>query len=161
MPFAARLVERGHEVLWFASGRFHERIAAVGATPVPYAATRDFDGERLLEEFPQLTTRPGPRAIGRAYADVFVGEASHRIADLSAVVAATPVDAILCDGLTYGVGLLGEIVGIPVATFGDGPLPRAHGRGTGLRAGAAPDGGPDVAAAEPRRADGIPAVDLR
>ena len=142
MPFAARLVERGHEVLWFASGRFHDRISAVGATPVPYAATRDFDGERLLEEFPQLVTQPGPRAIGRAYADVFVGEAAHRFADLSALVAATPVDAILCDGLTYGVGLLGEALDIPVATFGDGPLPRAHGPAPAFGPGLLPMHGP-------------------
>ena len=142
MPFAARLVERGHEVLWFASRRFHEAIAAVGATPVPHAATRDFDGERLLEEFPQLAGLRGPRAIGRAYADVFVGEAAHRVADLAPVVAAQPVDAILCDGLTYGAGLLGELLGVPVATFGDGPLPRAHGRSPAFGPGLLPMHGP-------------------
>ena len=54
LPMAARLVARGHEVLWFAGRRFHDGIAAVGATPVPYGATRDYDGERLLEEFPEL-----------------------------------------------------------------------------------------------------------
>lgn len=142
MPFAARLVERGHEVLWFASRRFHERITTVGATPVPYAATRDFDGERLLEEFPQLAARRGPRAIGRAYADVFVGEAPHRITDLTEVLAARPVDAILCDGLSYGVGLLGEANGVPVASFGDGPLPRAHGPTPAFGPGLLPMGGP-------------------
>ena len=142
MPFAARLVERGHEVLWFASRRFHDGIAAVGATPVPYAATRDFDGERLLEEFPQLAGLRGPRAIGRAYADVFVGEADHRVTDLAPVIAATPVDAILCDGLSYGVGLLGELLGVPVATFGDGPLPRAHGRSPAFGPGLLPMEGP-------------------
>ena len=55
LPVAARLVERGHEVLWFASSRFHDGIGAVGATPVPFGATRDYDGERLLEEFPDVT----------------------------------------------------------------------------------------------------------
>ena len=73
LPVVARLVERGHEVLWFASRRFHEDVAAVGATPVPYGATRDYDGARLLEEFPQLAGLHGPRGIGRAYSDVFVG----------------------------------------------------------------------------------------
>ena len=90
LPVAARLVERGHEVLWFAGSRFHEAIAAVGATPVPYGDTRDYDGERLLEEFPELARLRGPRAIGWAYAELFVGEAAHRVADLSAVLAARP-----------------------------------------------------------------------
>ena len=34
-------------------------LGAVGATPVPYRATRDYDGERLLSEFPELGRRAG------------------------------------------------------------------------------------------------------
>ncbi|HET6969157.1 MAG TPA: nucleotide disphospho-sugar-binding domain-containing protein [Ornithinibacter sp.] len=142
LPVAARLVERGHEVLWFASSRFHDDIAAVGATPVPYGMTRDFDGARLLEEFPQLAGLRGPRAIGRAYSDVFVGEARHRVADLRAVLATTPVDAMVSDGLSYGVGLVGEALGVPTATFGDGPMVRAHGATPAFGPGLLPMRGP-------------------
>ena len=142
LPIAARLVERGHEVLWFASGRFHDVVSAVGATPVAYGDTRDFDGERLLEEFPQLAGLRGPRAIGRAYADVFVGEAGHRVADLGRLLEARPVDALVSDGLSYGVGLLGEARGVPVATLGDGPLVRAHGPTPAFGPGLLPMRGP-------------------
>ncbi len=142
LPVVARLVERGHEVLWFASRRFHDDVAAVGATPVAYGETRDYDGARLLEEFPHLAGLHGPRAIGRAYSDVFVGQAPHRVADLRAVVAATPVDALVADGLSYGVGLLGEALGIPTATLGDGPLVRAHGSTPAFGPGLLPMRGP-------------------
>lgn len=142
LPIAARLVERGHEVLWFAGRRFHEGIAAVGATPVPYGATRDYDGERLLEEFPELARLGGPRAIGWAYAELFVGEAAHRVADLEPLLEAHPVDAVLCDGLSYGVGLLAESRGVPFATFGDGPLARAHGETPAFGPGLLPMRGP-------------------
>ena len=142
LPVAARLVERGHEVLWFASSRFHDDIAAVGATPVPYGATRDFDGARILEEFPQLAGLRGPRAIGRAYSDVFVGEARHRVTDLRAVLAATPVHAMVSDGLSYGVGLLGEVLGVPAATFGDGPMAHDHGPTPAFGPGFLPMRGP-------------------
>ena len=142
LPLAARLVARGHEVLWFAGRRFHEGIAAVGATPVPFAATRDYDGERLLEEFPELARLGGPRAIGWAYAELFVGEAPHRVADLEPVFSAHPVDAVLCDGLSYGVALLAEARGIPAATFGDGPLARAHGSTPAFGPGLLPMRGP-------------------
>lgn len=142
LPVAARLVERGHEVLWFASSRFRDDITAVGATPVPYGATRDFDGARLLEEFPQLAGLRGPRAIGRAYSDVFVGEARHRVADLRALLATTPVDALVSDGLSYGVGLVGEALGVPAATFGDGPMVRAHGATPAFGPGLLPMRGP-------------------
>lgn len=122
MPFAARLVERGHEVLWYAGQVFHDRIAALGATPVPYRAATDFGGREILDVFPQLAGS-GPRVIGRAFADVFVGEAARRVADLRPVLAEHRVDAMLQDGLMYGVGMLGELTGVPHATFGDGPLP--------------------------------------
>jgi UDP:flavonoid glycosyltransferase YjiC (YdhE family) len=142
LPIAARLVARGHEVLWFSGRRFHDGIAAVGATPVPFAATRDYDGERLLEEFPELARRRGPRAIGWAYAELFVGDAPHRVADLEPVLAAVPVDAVLCDALSYGVTLLAESLDIPAATFGDGPLATAHGPTPAFGPGLLPMRGP-------------------
>lgn len=122
MPFAARLIERGHEVLWYAGRAFHDRIVALGAVPVPYSAATDFGGQEVLDAFPQLAGS-GPRVIGRAFADVFVGEAARRVADLRPVLAEHCVDAMLQDGLMYGVGMLGELTGVPHATFGDGPLP--------------------------------------
>lgn len=125
LPIAARLVERGHEVRWYAGRAFHERIAAVGAEPVPYRAAIDFGGQDLFEVFPQLAGKGGPKVIGRAFADVFVGQAPERVADLRPILAERPVDALLTDGLMYGVGLLGELTGTPHATFGDGPLPWA------------------------------------
>ena len=142
LPVVARLVERGHEVVWFASRLFHDDVEAVGATPVPYGRTRDFDGERLLAQFPQLAGLRGPRAIGRAYADVFVGGARHRIADLSALMAEQPVDVILCDGLSYGVSLLAEVHGVPYATIGDGPIAHAHGPTPAFGPGLQPMSGP-------------------
>ena len=142
LPVAARLVERGHEVLWFAGRRFHDAVAGVGATPVPYRATRDYDGDHLLEQFPELARLRGPRAIGWAYAELFVGEATQRVADLEPLLERHRVDAVLCDGLSFGVGLLAESRGIPVATFGDGPLVRAHGDTPAFGPGLLPMRGP-------------------
>lgn len=123
VPIAARLVERGHEVLWYAGRVFHERIAAVGARPLPYVEADDFGAEDIVEHFPQLAGKNDLAVIGTAFADVFIGQAPQRVRDLRAVVSQTPVDALLGDLLMYGVGLVGELEGIPWATFGDGPLP--------------------------------------
>jgi UDP:flavonoid glycosyltransferase YjiC (YdhE family) len=121
MPFAARLVERGHEVLWYAGRAYHERIAALGATPLSYRAATDWEGDPVVA-FPQLAGS-GPRVIGNAFAEVFVGEAAARVADLRPVLAEHRIDAMLHDGLMIGVGMLSELTGVPHATFGDGPLP--------------------------------------
>lgn len=123
LPFAARLVERGHRVLWYAGRRFTEQIEAVGAEWLPYRQAFDFSELSMEEAFPELSRLSGVAGISRAFAELFVGHAPDRVADLRAILAEHPVDATLCDGLMYGVGLVSELSGPPWATFGDGPLP--------------------------------------
>jgi len=120
LPFAARLVDAGHHVVWYAAGAFHEAIAGVGATPVGYRAVRDRygrsdggDGAIGLDDL---------RAIRRTFAEVFAGDAADRARDLSQILRTHRVDAVLTDVLTYGAGLTAELAGLPWASFGDGPL---------------------------------------
>lgn len=122
-PFAQRLIERGHTVLWYAGHAFHRQIAALGATPLPYVEADDFSGHQIEDYFPSVKGLDGPAAIRRAFADIFVGQAPQRVADLTSIVADRQVDAILSDGLMFGVELLHELGGPVWATFGDGPLP--------------------------------------
>jgi UDP:flavonoid glycosyltransferase YjiC (YdhE family) len=123
IPFAQRLIERGHIVLWYAGRAFHEQLAATGAFPLPLDAAEDFGGVEIEQHFPQFAGLTGAKAIKTAFADVFVGEALPRVADLRRIIERYDVDAILADELMYGVGLTSELTGIPWATFGDGPLP--------------------------------------
>lgn len=123
LPFATRLVERGHRVFWYAGHAFHEAIAAAGAVPLPYVSAPDFSGQEIAEAFPEVAQLSGVAGIRRAFADIFVGHAPGRVADLQHILAAHRVDAVLADGLMYGVGLVHELGGPPWASFGDGPLP--------------------------------------
>jgi UDP:flavonoid glycosyltransferase YjiC (YdhE family) len=123
LPIAARLVERGHTVLWYTGRAFHDRVRAIGAIPLAYVRAADFSGHDLFEYFPQFAGRGGPRVIGEAFAQVFVGHAPERVDDLREIISEHPVDAMLCDGLMYGVGMVSELTGVPYATFGDGPMP--------------------------------------
>ena len=143
MPIAARLVERGHRVLWYAGKVFHPQIAAVGAEPMPYVSAEDFGGLDLTEHWPQYKDLPPIQVIKRAFADVFVGHAPERVADLRQIIAGTPVDAMLCDALMVGVGLTSELEGVPWATFGDGPLPVRGAGHAPVRPRSAADAGAD------------------
>ena len=123
LPFAARLVERGHQVDWYAGRAFHDRIAAVGARPVAYGEAVDFSEGELYDHFPHLRDLTGAKVISRAFAEIFVGQAVARAHDLGRHLADRPADVMLCDELSFGVGLVSEAGGPPWATFGDGPLP--------------------------------------
>ncbi|MFW0795054.1 nucleotide disphospho-sugar-binding domain-containing protein [Gordonia sp. CPCC 205515] len=142
LPFAARLIERGHTVLWYAGSAFAGQIAAIGATHVPYQHAADFSGHDLFEYYPWLAGRSGPKVIGEVFDRIFVGHAPQRISDLQPVLADHRVNAMLTDGLMYGVGMLGELTGIPVATFGDGPLPQSDPDVPPFGPGLLPMGGP-------------------
>jgi len=123
LPFAARLIERGHDVDWYAGGAFHDRIAAIGARPIAYDEAVDFSDGELYDHFPHLRDLTGARVISRAFAEIFVGQAVARFHDISRHLAERPADAMLCDELSFGVGLASDAGGPPWATFGDGPLP--------------------------------------
>jgi DNA-binding LacI/PurR family transcriptional regulator len=41
LPVAARLIARGHRVIWYAAGRFHDRISDVGAEPYGFSEARE------------------------------------------------------------------------------------------------------------------------
>jgi UDP:flavonoid glycosyltransferase YjiC (YdhE family) len=122
-PFAARLVERGHRVLQYAGATFHDQIRAVGVEPVPYRRAEDFSAVDLAERWPDIMGSTGPAAIRRAFAEIFVGMAGERTADIVEIVENNGVDAILADGIVFGGRLAAELTGVPWATFGDGPLP--------------------------------------
>jgi hypothetical protein len=64
LPFAARLVERGHEVVWYAGRAFHQRIA-VGAIPIPYRVATDWGDP--TDAFPQLRVKVRARSASRIY----------------------------------------------------------------------------------------------
>lgn len=123
MPIAARLVERGHTVLWYAGNAFHDRLARTGAKPLPYVEAPDFSGVDMFQFFPEFRGMSGPKMIGKGFAEIFVGHAPQRVADLRRILADHPVDAMLTEGLSYGVGMASELENIPWATFTDGPLP--------------------------------------
>lgn len=123
IPFAQRLLDRGHRVLWYAGQVFHDQLRELGAEPLPYVAAEDFGGVEIEKHFPEFAGLEGVRAIRTAFARVFVGEAAARVADLGQILADHSVDVMLGDELMFGVGLAHELGGPVWASFGDGPYP--------------------------------------
>jgi UDP:flavonoid glycosyltransferase YjiC (YdhE family) len=121
-PFASRLAEAGHDVLWYAGRGFHDDVRATGATPLAPDPACDLTVGGAGPVRRAVVGRGNVLGVRRAYLRVFVGQAPQRARDIGAVLAARPVDAVVTDGLSYGVGLAAERAGVPWATFGDGPL---------------------------------------
>lgn len=115
--FVAALVAAGDTVTWHAPRRFHGAIADLGARPVD--VDRAWDPDRDSAGLPRMGTL---RQVRRSYARHIVGRASGRAADVLALAERHGADLVLTDTLAYGAGLAAERVGLPWATYGDGPL---------------------------------------
>lgn len=59
IPLARKLVERGHEVVWYCSSLFKEKIQATGVTFVPFTHLKNFSGSTLNEHFPKYMELKG------------------------------------------------------------------------------------------------------
>lgn len=133
LPFAQRLVEAGHEVLWYAGEGFHGLVRRAGATPLPFRRTTDPTGPDATTAVVDLA---GLRAVRDTYERVFVGQLRNRFEDVRDILDRTGVDVVLTDTLSYGVGWAAQSRSVPWATFGDGPLgfaePDTPPFGTGL-----------------------------
>ncbi|QKJ18142.1 glycosyltransferase [Microbacterium hominis] len=122
LAVAAALVDRGHEVRVYTGSAFASRVAAVGATLVPWREAPDFDENDLESSFPRVRDRKGLRQVMINLTDVFVRTAPGQVADLAAEWEREPWDVIAGDDVALGGSLLSELQGRPWATIGILPL---------------------------------------
>ncbi|MFA9557759.1 nucleotide disphospho-sugar-binding domain-containing protein [Evansella sp. AB-rgal1] len=59
LPIAEKLIERGHEVVWYTSTHFQEKIESIGVTFIPFKNLRNFSGSTLKEDFPEMPDLTG------------------------------------------------------------------------------------------------------
>ncbi|MCZ8513168.1 glycosyltransferase [Paenibacillus filicis] len=59
LPLAKELAERGHEVMFYTSTHFKEKVEATGATFIPFKNVRNFSGSTLNEDFPDMPKYKG------------------------------------------------------------------------------------------------------
>ena len=124
IPFAQRLIERGHTVLWYAGRVFHEQLGRHRArSPCRSTRPRTSAASSSRSTSRSSPVSPASRRSRPPSPTCSSAQALPRVADLRRILAQHDVDAMLCDELMYGVGLTSELTGVPWATFGDGPLP--------------------------------------
>lgn len=120
LPVAARLVSRGHRVLWYAASRFHDRITAVGAQAYAFGKARESgDLEAAYGGAGGLGAIAGLR---QGFADQLVGDVARRVRDLEALADGVDVDVVLTDAVFVAARLWHERGGPVWASVGDGPL---------------------------------------
>jgi UDP:flavonoid glycosyltransferase YjiC (YdhE family) len=122
-PIVRRLVERGHEVVWFAGRAHHDRVRSTGARFEPFVDALDMSTGDPYDWFPHVRALRGLRAVKASFLDIFLAQVEPTVADLERILDGFPADAVVSDIL---VGRATNIVhdrgGPPPAILGDTAL---------------------------------------
>jgi hypothetical protein len=118
---AAKLVERGHEVLWHTGSEVCEKVLATGVrfTPMVHA-------HNVLESTVEAQQKDGLAAANAAMINLFVAPMLGQLQDYQEILAGFPADALLVDMCSLGAVLLHEKGGPVWASVGINPFRTAE-----------------------------------
>jgi MGT family glycosyltransferase len=117
-PVARELINRGHEVTWYTSKYFEDKITATGATLAPLVSPIDFGDGEYNKHFPGRDKYHGLRQVVYDFEHVFVGSVEGYVDDLRTLIDSDHPDALVVDPAVAAGVILSIVDGVPTATIG-------------------------------------------
>ena len=114
LPVARKLVERGHEILWYTSARFQAKIETTGARFVGFQTAQDIDYHRIDELFPERAKLKGI-ALGKWELKNLIDVSLEQYYDIPGILRGFQADIILADSFALSALLTAETTGLPLA----------------------------------------------
>ncbi len=115
LPISKKLVERGHEVRWYTSARFQDRIESTGARFVPFRVARDLDYDRTNELFPERARLKGLSQAKWDLKKLVIDLAVEQCEDVAGILRQFSADVVLGDTFAFSAQLVAEQMGFPLA----------------------------------------------
>ncbi|MBA2937127.1 glycosyltransferase [Paenibacillus sp. CGMCC 1.16610] len=119
LPIAKRLVELGHEVMWYSTSKYRGKIEATGALFKKVQSAKDLDDSRYEEWFPERSKFQGVNQMKFDLKHIFFGEMPAYAADLTRILKDFPADVVVMDGAFTGM--------LPLKLTGQAPKIAAYG----------------------------------
>lgn len=108
IPVAHKLVDRGHEVVWYTSKFFQCKVEATGARFVPITSTLDYGDSDYNKYFPDRNKFTGLAQIKFDFKHLFIDVIEGYLKDLQAILHDFQADVLLGDPTVVAVKILGE-----------------------------------------------------
>jgi MGT family glycosyltransferase len=102
LALARRLVDEGHDVVFFTTPHYRDKVAATGASFVPFADAYDAHDLMVANPERESSSKRGVRGVKDDLRRVFIGPIPGQSRDLRAILAEQPVDAIVVDSMFLG-----------------------------------------------------------
>lgn len=116
-PVVRKLVERGHQVVWYGSSFFKGKIEATGAHFEPIQSTLDYGDSDYNRYFPQRAKLTGLKQVVFDFEKLFVGAIPGMVQDLRAILQRYPANVVLGDPAVAATRILGATNGVLDATL--------------------------------------------
>lgn len=102
LALAHRLVDEGHDVVFFTTPHYRDKVAATGASFVPFA--EEYDAHDLMVANPEResSSKRGVRGVKDDLRRIFIGPIPGQCRDLRAILAERPADAVVVDTMFLG-----------------------------------------------------------
>lgn len=117
LPLARTLVQRGHDVRWYAGVKFKDLIEVTGAGFEPYRAAYDYDDRDWDAAFPGRSSLKGLNQIKYDFIHVFMQQVGPQHRDLAAILREFPADVLVADPSVGAAATLNEQGGPPFAVY--------------------------------------------
>lgn len=122
IPVARMLVERGHEVVWYCSTVFQEKVRKTGADFIPFKHLKNFSGSTLNEHFPKYMELTGLKQFKWGVRNIIAGAMEGFYKDIQEIRESFEPDVlVICPTFTGIIPI--RRAGDPIKTVCIGMLP--------------------------------------
>jgi MGT family glycosyltransferase len=102
LSIARRLVADGHEVVFFTTEHYRDKVEATGARLVPFAGSYDAHDLMVANPEREAASNRGTRGVKDDLRRIFVGPLVGQYADLARILETFPADVIVVDTMFFG-----------------------------------------------------------
>ena len=102
LSVARRLVADGHEVVFFTTEHYRDKVEATGARLAPFAASYDAHDLMVANPEREASSNRGTRGVKDDLRRIFVGPLVGQYADLAQLLTTFPADVIVVDTMFLG-----------------------------------------------------------
>jgi UDP:flavonoid glycosyltransferase YjiC (YdhE family) len=102
VALAGRLINEGHDVVFFTTEHYRDRIEATGARFVPFATAYDAHDLMVANPERESSSKRGVRGVKDDLRRIFIGPIPGQYRDLRAILGAFAADCIVVDSMFFG-----------------------------------------------------------
>jgi len=120
---AMHLKSKGHDVRWYLSQTYEEKLQKLGIRLFPYKRAREVNSQNIHILYPEFSKLKGPKKIKFDFEKIFLDNIEDHFLDIKEIYENEfEFDMFFCDAAFYALQMINEKIGKPVYVIGPGPL---------------------------------------